>query len=239
MLKNIICTIVFLSVLSSSQLFANKDIKMLDLKQQNMITISAFTATGDMNRLEDALHRGLDAKLTINEIKEIFAHLYAYVGFPRSLNAQNLFMKIVDSRKKAGKNDIEGEIATPKPKNYDAIEYGKKVRAKLAGLAKDYTGTAYQVFSPVIDEYLLGHLFGDIFVRDVLNMKQRELVTISALASLTGTQGQLNFHFKASMNAGVTIGELEDFIKVIEHEVSNDQANLSKFTLDKVLKNIK
>lgn len=235
MLKNIICTIVFLSVLFSSQLFANKDIKMLDLKQQNMITISAFTATGDMNRLEDALNRGLDAKLTINEIKEIFAHLYAYVGFPRSLNAQNLFMKIVEDRKKVGKKDIEGKQASAKSKDYDSIEYGKKVRAKLAGLKKDYTGAPYQVFSPIIDEYLLGHLFGDIFSRDVLTHKQRELVTISALAALSGTQGQLHFHYKASMNVGLTRGELKEFIKVIDNEVSSDQANLSKLTLDKVL----
>ena len=212
---------------------------MLDLKQQNIITISAFTATGDMNRLEDALNKGLDAKLTINEIKEIFAHLYAYVGFPRSLNAQNLFMKIVETRKKAGKNDIEGKEASAKPKDYDAIEYGKKTRAKLAGLEKDYTGAAYQVFSPVIDEYLLGHLFGDIFVRDVLSHKQRELVTISALAALSGTQGQLSFHFKASMNTGLTKEQLEDFIKVIDQEVSSDQAKLSKLTLDKVLENKK
>jgi alkylhydroperoxidase/carboxymuconolactone decarboxylase family protein YurZ len=188
MLKKLIWTTLFITLFTSG-LFASKDIKMLDSKQQNMITISAFSATGDMNRLEDALHNGLDAKLTISEIKEIFAHLYAYVGFPRSLNAQNLFMQIVESRKKAGKKDIEGKKASAKPKDYDSIEYGKVVRAKLAGLKKDYTGAAYQEFSPVIDEYLLGHLFGDIFSRDVLDMKQRELITISALASMSGTQG--------------------------------------------------
>jgi alkylhydroperoxidase/carboxymuconolactone decarboxylase family protein YurZ len=238
MLKKLIWT-ALLSALFTNGLFASKDIKMLDKKQQNMITISAFSATGDMNRLEDALHCGLDAKLTISEIKEIFAHLYAYVGFPRSLNAQNLFMSVVESRKKAGKKDIEGKKASAKPKDYDAIEYGKKVRAKLAGLKKDYTGAAYQEFSPVIDEYLLGHLFGDIFSRDVLDMKQRELITISALASMSGTQGQLNFHFKASMNVGFTKAELKDFIKVIDKKVSSNQAKLSKFTLDKVLENKK
>lgn len=234
MLKKLICTTLF-SALFTSQLFAYKEIKMLDLKQQNMITISAFTATGDLHRLEGELHKGLDAKLTINEIKEIFAHLYAYVGFPRSLNAQNLFMKIVEIRKNAGKNDIEGKKASPKSKNYNAIEYGKKVRAKLAGLKKDYTGAEYQEFSPVIDEYLLGHLFGDIFSRDVLSMQERELVTISALASLSGTQGQLNFHFKASMNMGLTKEQLQDFIKVIDSKVSSDQAKLSNLTLNKVL----
>jgi alkylhydroperoxidase/carboxymuconolactone decarboxylase family protein YurZ len=235
MYKKILTFSLFLSLFFTNSLFANKDIKMLDEQQQNIITISAFTATGELDRLENALNEGLDSGLTINEIKEIFAHLYAYVGFPRSLNAQNLFMKVVENRKKAGKEDIEGKKASPKPEGYDSIEYGKKIRAKLAGLKEDYTGTPYQVFSPVIDEYLLGHLFGDIFVRDILDHKTRELVTISALASLTGTQGQLNFHFKASMNAGLTKEQLKDFIKVIDHKVDSKQAKLSSETLEKVL----
>lgn len=70
---------------------------------KNIVTISAFTAIGDMQRLEPALNAGLDAGLSINEIKESLVHLYAYTGFPRSLNALGLFMKVLDERKAAGK----------------------------------------------------------------------------------------------------------------------------------------
>ena len=41
------------------------------------------------------------------------------------------------------------------------------------------------------------------------------------------------------MNAGLSKKELQDFIKVIEGEVSMDQAQLSKLTLDRVLENKK
>ena len=61
-------------------------------QQQAMIPIAAFTARGDMNRLTLALNEGLDAGLTVNEIKEILVQLYAYCGFPRSLNALGCFM---------------------------------------------------------------------------------------------------------------------------------------------------
>lgn len=208
------------------------NLKLLDKKEQNMIAISAFTANGDLEKLSIAFDEGLDSKLTINEIKEVITHLYAYTGFPRSLNSLNLFMKIVDERKAAGKEDILGKEASPKPKDYDAIEYGKKIRAKLAGLKEDYTGAPYQVFAPNIDEYLLGHLFGDIFVRDVLTHKQRELVTISALAAMTGTQGQISFHFKASMNTGWTKDELKEFIKVIENSVGKEEAQVANSVLE-------
>jgi len=213
----------------------NKEFKALSKKEQATISISAFSATGDMDRLEDALHQGLDAKLTRNEIKEIFAHLYAYVGFPRSLNAQNLFMKIVEQRKKAGKDDIEGKTASAKPKEYDAIEYGKKVRAQLVGIEKDYTGAPYQVFSPIIDEYLLGHLFGDIFIRDVLDFKQRELVTISALAVLSGAESQLKFHMGAAMRVGNTQEELEEFTQFIKSDIDEQQGQIAKKVLAEVL----
>jgi len=42
----------------------------LNTKQQCIIPISAFTAKGDMLQLDSALNDGLDAGLSINEIKE-------------------------------------------------------------------------------------------------------------------------------------------------------------------------
>ena len=58
----------------------------LNQRQQDIIPIAAFTAAGEINRLKPALGKGLDDGLTVNEIKEILVHLYAYAGFPRSLN---------------------------------------------------------------------------------------------------------------------------------------------------------
>ena len=57
-----------------------------------MIPITAFTANSDLEKLRRALNEGLDAGLTVNEIKEVLVHLYAYAGFPRSLNGINTFM---------------------------------------------------------------------------------------------------------------------------------------------------
>lgn len=227
----ILCCFSFLHVSQAKEI----DMSILDKKEQATIAISALTANGDMDKLTIAFVEGLDAGLTISEIKEMVAHLYAYVGFPRSLNSQNLFMKIVEQREKAGKQDSEGKTASAKPKDYDAIEYGKKVRAQLVGIEKDYTGTAYQLFSPIIDEYLLGHLFGDIFVRDVLTFKQRELVTISGLAVLNGAESQLKFHMGAAMRVGNSKEELQEFIKVLEAKIDKQRASVASEVLEQVL----
>ena len=47
------------------------DTNSLTARQQSVITIAAFIASGDMERLKPALNEGLDAGLTMNEIKEI------------------------------------------------------------------------------------------------------------------------------------------------------------------------
>lgn len=234
-MKELLKLFLFLPLFVFANETGGTKLEELDKKEIATIEISAFSANGDLESLKKSLIKGLEAGLTQNEIKEIFAHLYAYVGFPRSLNAQNLFMNLINERKKAGIDDIEGKVASAKPENYDAIEYGKKIRAKLVGIPKDYTGAPYQEFSPIIDEYLLGHLFGDIFVRDVLTHKQRELVTIAALANLKGAQSQLKFHMGASLRVGNTQKELEEFVQVIETNVDKTQGQIAKEVLKEVL----
>lgn len=66
----------------------------LNPKQQSIVAISSFTASGDPEKLKSALNEGLDAGLTANEIKEILLQPYAYAGFPRSLNGINTFMAV-------------------------------------------------------------------------------------------------------------------------------------------------
>ena len=45
---------------------------------ENIVPIAAFTAGGELARLVPALNKGLDDGLSINEIKEVMVHLYAY-----------------------------------------------------------------------------------------------------------------------------------------------------------------
>lgn len=59
----------------------------LSTRQQSIVAIAANTATGDLENLKTALARGLDNGMTVNEVKEVLVHAYAYCGFPRSLRA--------------------------------------------------------------------------------------------------------------------------------------------------------
>ncbi|WCT14471.1 carboxymuconolactone decarboxylase family protein [Mucilaginibacter jinjuensis] len=164
----------------------------LSVRQKAMVPIAAFAAKGDHLGLSLALNKGLDAGLTVNEIKEILVQLYAYAGFPRSLNAISTFQMVVNTRKDKGVTNNEGRkpgsIKFPDQK----YQYGKDVQAKLTGRSAIST----QEFVPVIDTFLKEHLFADIFGRDNLDFQSREIATISILASIGRADAQLRSNLR-------------------------------------------
>src|SRR5213076_98444 len=123
------------------------------------------TAVGNMPKLHTALNKGLDAGLTISDAKEILVQLYAYTGFPRSLNALGELMKVVDSRKQRGIDDAPGSEPGPVPTGAQLRALGTANQTKLSG--GPVKGPVFD-FAPAIDEYLKTHLFGDIFARNNL-----------------------------------------------------------------------
>ena len=77
----------------------------LSARQQAIVPIAAFAASGDIARLSAALQRGLDAGLGVNELNELLVQVYAYAGFPRSLNALGDLMKVLEARRQRGLRD--------------------------------------------------------------------------------------------------------------------------------------
>ena len=65
-------------------------------RQQGLAACACLMAQGDLERLEPAVHMALDKGVTINELKEAFSQLYAYTGFPRSLNALGVLSKVLE-----------------------------------------------------------------------------------------------------------------------------------------------
>ncbi|HVP77834.1 MAG TPA: carboxymuconolactone decarboxylase family protein [Thermodesulfobacteriota bacterium] len=204
----------------------------LSSKQQSIITISSFTANGDLEKLKTALNEGLNAGLTINEIKEILVQLYAYAGFPRSLNGINTFIGVLEEREQKGVKDELGKEPSPLPASKSSIELGTEIQTRLIGAPA--TGK-YINFAPAIDKFLKGHLFGDIFGRDNLDFQSREIATISALANIEGVNPQLESHFNIGFNVGLTEAQMRNLISVLETKVGKKEADNANEILNKVL----
>jgi 4-carboxymuconolactone decarboxylase len=65
-----------------------------------------------------------------------------------------------------------------------------------------------QHVAPDLGRYVVEFAFGDIYMRPVLDLRQRQLVTISALTTLGGAEPQLEVHVHGGLNVGLTAGEI-------------------------------
>ncbi len=228
-LAGLFISLVGIVTTSESQIMKAEGLKV---KQKGIITIAAFTAGGDMEKLKTALNEGLDVGLTVNEIKEILIQMYAYAGFPRSLNGIDNFMGVLEERKQKGIKDELGKEPSPMPANKSSIELGTEIQTRLAG--RPVTGPIY-TFAPTIDNFLKGHLFGDIFGRDNLDFQSREIATISALANMKGVNPQLQAHFNIGFNVGLTEAQMMSLISVLEAKVGKKEAENANEILSKVV----
>lgn len=195
---------------------AAADIDALTAKQRSIIPIAAYTANGDLDSLKAAIRAGLDAGLSVNEIKEIQIHLYAYAGFPRALNGLATLMGVLDERKAKGITDPTGKAPSSLPTDKSRLEFGKEVQTQLAG--KPVSGPLFD-FAPDINQLLQSHLFGDLFARDILDYQSREIATVSALASIDGVDAQLKAHIRIATNVGLTEAQLTALATVLNDTV--------------------
>lgn len=198
----------------------------LNTHQQTLATIAALTATGDQEALKPALNKGLDAGLAINEIKEALVQLYAYCGFPRSLNAVGTFKIVLEERAAKDIKDKEGKPIVVENIVPDKYEQGRKVLEELTKTPQAKPAPGFGEFAPRADAFLKEHLFADIFASDVLSFRQREFVTISALAALPGVEPQLKAHIFMGKNTGVTDAQLAELTEIIEKTAGRTQANV-------------
>ncbi|WGE46748.1 carboxymuconolactone decarboxylase family protein [Actinobacillus equuli] len=129
----------------------------LSARQFSLAQIGALTANGDLENLKIAVNTALDNGLTVNEIQDAMVQLYAYTGFPRSLNALGVLSQTIKVRQEKGIKTELGKIATSLPTNTDMLALGTETQTTLVGQKVDLSS-----LSPDIDRYPLNQLVATI-----------------------------------------------------------------------------
>lgn len=234
--KNRMMGLIVFLCFCSMQAQSKKDMSgALSSEQESMVKIASLTAQGNLEQLSDEFNNGLDHGLTVNEIKEVLVHLYAYCGFPRSIRGLQTFLDVLDDRKDKGIKDEWGREASPITDTRDKYARGIETLEELVQAKMDGPKPAYQQFSPAMDVFLKEHLFADIFERDVLTYAQRELTTISVIASLGNLDPMLQSHLNISMNVGLTAAQLQEFVGLIASTADQKKADDAQKVLEAVL----
>lgn len=190
--------------------------KVLTAREQAIVAVASYTGKGDLEHLRQVFAQALEAGMTINEINEVLIHAYAYCGFPRSLRAIQTFMQVVDARKANGINDAVGREASTSPNDKSRYELGRDVLAEISGMPADAPKTGYAVFAPAIERFLKEHLFADLFERDLLTYRERELATVSVLAGVGGVEPMAYGHMGICLHLGITVEQLSVMLNIVE-----------------------
>lgn len=235
-------TFILMTIITSLSLAAQNspqnevDTPLLSPRQQAIVAIGSYAGRGDLAHLDSALVCGLDAGMTVNEIKEILIQTYAYAGFPRSLRALQTFMTLLDRRKAEGIEDTIGRDATPVPDMDDKEKYvlGRKNLAKLSGVPADAPAAGYAVFAPTIERFLKEHLFADIFDRDILTWQDREPATVSIIAGVGGVEPMAAGHMAICVHQGITPAQLWALLDIVETNIGAEYSAPLRPVVEKI-----
>lgn len=175
---------------------------------------AALEARGDLERLAPAIQDALDGGVCVNEMKDAFAQLYAYTGFPRALNALNTLERVLTERQAKGIKDNEGKPFR-RPATWDdaalSLQFGTEMQTRdEGGTPWDYT------FCPQADYYMKSHLFGDIYACDQFSPAERELLTVSALSAMDGVTPQYEGHKECAVFMGNSKEEVDYLCRWLE-----------------------
>lgn len=183
----------------------------LDLKSKEIAVVASLTAMGNARpQLKVHLNGALNTGSSISEVKEVILQMSVYSGFPSCINAMNALKEVLQEREANGIKDKVGEKANVNAT--ERIKLGKQELSQLDSLQVERLRDAYGDFSPELVKFILEYGYGDIFSRDNLSKKHRQIATISALTALGNAQPQLKFHINAGLNIGVTEEEIKEVI---------------------------
>lgn len=83
---------------------------------------------------------------------------------------------------------------------------------EVDGEGGEHVVKSLEDISPDLGRYIIEFAFGDIYCRPELDLKQRQLVTISSLTTQGGCEPQLDVHINAAINVNLTPNEIIEAI---------------------------
>jgi 4-carboxymuconolactone decarboxylase len=103
-------------------------------------------------------------------------------------------------------------MTSTSPQTSDRYERGKRALARIDGEAGENVIAALADIAPDFARYLLEFPFGDIYCREGLDLRSREIATIAALAAMGNAAPQLGVHIEAGLNVGLSREEIVEIL---------------------------
>ena len=179
-----------LATLTDEVLFGDVWIRPeLSPRDRSLVTISVLIATGKPAQLEGHLGRALNNGVTPTEASGVLAHLAIYSGWPSAVTALEVYDRVYTARKVD--TSTLAAVVPPVPAPASDGARARAVNEQFATLAPKFT----QLTNDVV--------FGQLWRRADLSVRDRSLVTIAALAGM-GDDDQLDLYVRRGVDSGLT-----------------------------------
>lgn len=177
--------------------------------QQELLKLAVLVSSNTTEDLATYIAGALQSGATAAEVRETIYQCTPYVGFPRVKEALEKMLAVFESR----------DIKVPLTDNGtvdDGNRYDKglAVQVGIFGDAIHKMNSSAPADQKHINTYLSANCFGDYYTRQALDLRQRELITFIAVASLGGCEPQLKAHAAANIAVGNTRQDLLDAVTV-------------------------
>lgn len=169
----------------------------LNDKQRELVTLAVLATNQNTDLINDHVGAALNAGATPVEIKEAMYQCAPYIGFPKTLAALQQVNAVF---KKCGISlPVESQKQVTEA---NRLEEGIKVQKSIFGDAIDTMRANAPENQKQLQDYLSAYCFGDTYTRTGLDLKLRELLTFSVIASLGGCENQVKAHISGNISVG-------------------------------------
>jgi 4-carboxymuconolactone decarboxylase len=169
----------------------------MDTKLRVLLIMASTIGSQALSEYKMFVNAALNVGVTPVEIKEVLYQSVPYVGISKVLDfiyatneiftERNITLPLESQSTTTTKTRLEKGLAKQKE------IVGNRVEDMYKSSPKDLLH---------IQEYLSANCFGDYITRSGLDIKTRELVTLSFLTAMGGTESQMKGHIQGNANVG-------------------------------------
>lgn len=169
----------------------------LSSQDRELITVVSLTTMQTLPQLKAHINAALNVGNTPLQVRESIYLSAPFIGFPRSLNAIEVFNEVMKER---GINLPLENSATISEQN--RFEKGFRLQQKLYGNeVKQAMQTLPKPYQTEVPDMLTKFCFSDFYTREGLTLQQKELLSLVILTTL-GAEKQIPAHIIGNLKAG-------------------------------------
>lgn len=169
----------------------------LDMRTRELITCTTLASMQTLPQLKAHAEAALNVGVTPLELREIVYTTAPFIGFPKMLNALAVVNEVLEKRGINLPLEEAGTVTEATRHEKGAIIQNKLYPGGIASVMEDVPGG----MGSDVERFLTDYCFGEIYTREGLDMKTRELLTYCLLTAI-GADSQLHSHFHGNINAG-------------------------------------